>query len=148
MVIRKCPATNPDQPLAGKPSSREGRPEPTTTADSDPNILCSGLSVNTPILTNNNYTVGWVCALRDELAAAQAMLDKEHQNLPQDKRDTNTYTLGQIGQHNVVLACLGMGTTGANAAATAAANLLRSFPKVRFGLMVGIGGGAPSEPSD
>jgi hypothetical protein len=35
---------------------------------------------------------------------------------------------------------------GTNAAATAAANLLRNFPKVQFGLMVEIGGGVPSEP--
>ena len=27
-------------------------------------------------------------------------------------------------------------------------DLLRSFPRVRFGLMVGVGGGAPSNPSD
>ncbi|KAN0087259.1 hypothetical protein V8E54_000947 [Elaphomyces granulatus] len=50
--------------------------------------------------------------------------------------------------HNVVLACLPSGTTGISAAATAARDLLRSFPKVRFGLMVGVGGGAPSNPSD
>ena len=31
---------------------------------------------------------------------------------------------------------------GNNAAAFAAANMLRSFPNVRIGLMVGIGGGA------
>ncbi|KAN0083718.1 hypothetical protein V8E54_002806 [Elaphomyces granulatus] len=64
------------------------------------------------------------------------------------ENDTNTYTLGQIGRHNVVLACLPSGTTGISAAATAARDLLRSFPKVRFGLMVGVGGGAPSNPSD
>jgi hypothetical protein len=84
----------------------------------------------------------------EELAASQAMLDKKHASLPQDEKDSNTYSLGQIGQHNVVLACLGSGATGTNPAATAAANMLRSFPKIRFGLMVGIGGGVPSEPND
>jgi len=76
------------------------------------------------------------------------MLDEEHPDLLQAEKDTNTYTLGRIGQHNVVLACLPSGTTGICAAATAARDLLRSFPKVRFGLMVGVGGGAPSNPSD
>ena len=98
--------------------------------------------------TNNDYTVGWICALQTELAASQAMLDEEHPDLLQAENDTNTYTLGRIGQHNVVLACLPAGTTGISAAATAGRDLLRSFPKVRFGLMVGVGGGAPSDPSD
>jgi ankyrin repeat domain-containing protein 50 len=98
--------------------------------------------------TNNDYTVGWICALDVELAASQAMLDEEHPDLPQGENDTNTYTLGRIGQHNVVLACLPSGTAGISAAATAARDLLRSFPRIRFGLMVGVGGGAPSSPSD
>ena len=97
---------------------------------------------------NKDYTVGWICALQTELAASQAMLDEEHPDLLQAENDTNTYTLGRIGQHNVVLACLPAGTTGASAAATVARDLVRSFPEVRFGLMVGVGGGAPTNPSD
>jgi hypothetical protein len=98
--------------------------------------------------SNTDYTVGWICALGAELAASQAMLDKEHPDLLQAENDTNAYTLGRIGQHNVVLACLPSGTAGIGAAAAAARDLLRSFPRVRFGLMVGVGGGAPSNPSD
>ena len=30
---------------------------------------------------NNDYTVGWICALETELAASQAMLDEEHPDL-------------------------------------------------------------------
>ena len=44
-----------------------------------------------------DYTVGWICALPIELAAAAQMLDEEHQDLPQDGNDTNLYTLGRIG---------------------------------------------------
>jgi nucleoside phosphorylase len=99
-------------------------------------------------MSNDYYAVGWICALETELAASQAMLDEEHPDLLQAENDTNSYTLGRIGQHNVVLACLPAGTTGISAAATVARDLLRSFPKVRFGLMVGVGGGAPSNPSD
>ena len=98
--------------------------------------------------TNNDYTVGWICALDIELAASQAMLDELHPCLPQAGQDSNTYTLGRIVPHNVVLACLPSGTTGTNPAATAATNMLRSFPKIRFGLMVGVGGGAPDDPCD
>lgn len=99
--------------------------------------------MSVPLLTNNDYSVGWICALEVELAAAQAMLDAEHPDLPSVDNDTNTYTLGRIAHHNVVLACFPSGTVGTSIAATVAANLLRSFPKIRFGLMVGIGGGAP-----
>jgi hypothetical protein len=55
-----------------------------------------------------------------ELTASQTMLDEEHSDLLQAENDTNVYTLGRIGQHNAVLACLPSGTTGISAAATAA----------------------------
>ncbi|KAK0712465.1 hypothetical protein B0T26DRAFT_779636 [Lasiosphaeria miniovina] len=58
--------------------------------------------------------------------------------------DDNTYVLGRIDQHNVVMACL-PGQYGTNNAAIVATNLKRSFPNVRATLMVGIGGGAPSQ---
>jgi nucleoside phosphorylase len=53
------------------------------------------------------------------------------------------YTLGSINGHNIVMACLPSGNMGITPAAKVAADMLRSFPKIRFGLMVGIGGGAP-----
>jgi ankyrin repeat domain-containing protein 50 len=110
-------------------------------------ITCTP-SIDESAFRNDDYTVGWICTLEDELAASQAMLDEEHPDVLQAENDTNTYTLGRIGKHNVVLACLPSGTTGISAAATTARDLLRSYPKVRFGLMVGVGGGAPSNPSD
>jgi hypothetical protein len=38
-------------------------------------------------LRRDEYTVGWVCALPVELAAAQEMLDKEHIDLERDSAD-------------------------------------------------------------
>lgn len=99
-------------------------------------------------LTHNSYTVGWICALDVELAASVAILDYELPRLSQAQGDSNTYILGKLGLHNVVLTCLPAGTTGTNAAANAATNMLRSFPNIRFCLMVGIGGGAPNVPGD
>ncbi|KAL2813093.1 purine and uridine phosphorylase [Aspergillus granulosus] len=95
--------------------------------------------------THDDYTVGWICALPEtELVAAAAMLDEEHAFLPAaDVRDANSYILGRIGTHNVVVACLPAETTGKASAATVAKDMLRSFPAVRFALVVGIGGGAP-----
>lgn len=95
-----------------------------------------------------DYTVGWICALPVELAAAEEMLDDIHDKLPQDVDDTNLYTLGRIGEHNVVIASLPAGHMGTNPAATLATNMKAKFRSVRIGLMVGIGGGVPNNESD
>lgn len=58
--------------------------------------------------------------------------------------DNNHYTLGEIGGHRVVIAVLPDGEYGTSSAAGVAKDMLRSFPNIRFGLMVGIGGGVPS----
>ncbi|UPL00291.1 hypothetical protein LCI18_011225 [Fusarium solani-melongenae] len=87
-----------------------------------------------------DYTVGWVCALPIELAAAQE--DSNASN------DTNLYTLGRIGKHNVVIACLPAGQVGTNPAAVIAARMKSRFTSISFGLMVGIGGGVPSHKAD
>src|SRR5438034_8525340 len=100
-------------------------------------------------LSNEDYTVGWICALPLEAAAATAMLDEIHEE-PQKRlsNDHNVYTLGRICEHNVVIACLPAGVYGTSPAATVAAQLLLSFQSIRVGLMVGIGGGVPSAERD
>ena len=95
-----------------------------------------------------DFVVGWICALRTELAAAQAMLDEEYDtnNLQKDPLDDNIYTLGKIGNHKIVITCLsGSGNTQATAAAI---HMRYAFPKLKYGFMVGIGGGAPSKRND
>ena len=95
-------------------------------------------------LTRQDYSVGWICALTKELVAATIMLDgKEHPALPIPAADQNTYTLGSIGDHNVVIACLSKGDIGNNSAATVATRMVSTFPSIKFWLMVGIGGGVP-----
>ena len=98
-------------------------------------------------LPPEKYTVGWICAIPTELNAATAMLDVKHDPLEaQHKYDENTYQLGSIGKHNVVIAVLpGYGT---NNAAVAGKSMQNTFPNLRFGLMVGVGGGIPSEKND
>ena len=101
-------------------------------------------------LRHEDYTVGWVCALPIELAAAQEMLDEEHLDLGRTlgDNDENLYALGSIGGHNVVIVCLPAGRYGNNPAATVAAQMRATFKAIRFGLMVGIGGGVPSAEAD
>jgi hypothetical protein len=68
--------------------------------------------------SHDEYTVGWICALPLEMAAAQAVLDGIHPTLPNSLDDHNTYTLGQIGVHNVVIACMPSGVYGTTSAVT------------------------------
>jgi nucleoside phosphorylase len=99
-------------------------------------------------MDHSAYTVGWICALPIEMAVAVGMLDERHSGLPQDSRDHNTYTLGKIGPHHVVIACLPAGVPGVTSAARVAEQMRWSFTSLRFGLMVGIGGGVPSDKQD
>jgi nucleoside phosphorylase len=79
------------------------------------------------------------------MVVAKAILDEEHNVLlAADPSDTNSYLLGRIGSHNVVLACLPSGKLGTGLAALVVKDMLRSFEYIRFGLMVGIGGGVPN----
>ncbi|KAH7201289.1 hypothetical protein DER44DRAFT_440639 [Fusarium oxysporum] len=95
------------------------------------------------------YTVGWICAVTTEFVAARAFFDEKHDQLEATAdNDNNTYALGRIGKHNVVMAALPKSEYGTTSAATVARDMLRSFPNIRFGLMVGIGGGAPSAKHD
>jgi nucleoside phosphorylase len=72
------------------------------------------------------------------------MLDEKHDGLPVDGSDPNPYILGRIGDHNVVISCLPRGKTGTTSAAAVAIRMMSRFPSIRFGLMVGVGGGVPS----
>ncbi|KAK3297422.1 uncharacterized protein B0H64DRAFT_473534 [Chaetomium fimeti] len=69
------------------------------------------------------YTVGWICAIKAEYVAAQALLDRPQTVLPK-------------------------GEYGTSSAAVVARDMLHTFMNIRFGLMVGIGGGAPSRRHD
>ncbi|KAI8312833.1 Heterokaryon incompatibility protein 6, OR allele [Colletotrichum sp. SAR11_59] len=98
----------------------------------------------------DRYTIGWVCALSIEQTAARAMLDEEFQDFHIRKaaNDTNTYTLGSIGRHMSVIACLPKGQLGVVKASKVATSMTSTFRNIKFVLMVGIGGGVPSGPNN
>ncbi|GFF31072.1 hypothetical protein IFM58399_02766 [Aspergillus lentulus] len=74
-----------------------------------------------------NYPVGWVCPLDEELIAALEMLDEEHAPLAQPSTDHNVYHLAE------------------NNPATAVVTQMRlRYPNLHFALLVGIGGGVPT----
>jgi nucleoside phosphorylase len=100
------------------------------------------------ILPREKYTVGWISALPLEMAAASAMLDEIHNDCGRSHRDNNTYILGSMAGHNCVVACLPAGNYGTVSATNVASEMRFSFPSLRFWLMVGVGGGAPTENAD
>lgn len=101
------------------------------------------------------YTIAWIAALPIERAAATALLDvdeihDEPEGFIQHEIDNNSYSWGRIGEHNIVIASLQAGVYGTISAATTASDLICSLPHIRFGLLVGIGGGIakPDEDQD
>ena len=98
-------------------------------------------------LSRDDYTVAWICALGLELTAAKAMLDEDHEDLD-IHNDDNAYILGRIGRHNIVIATLPIGGYGTVSAAAVVTQLTSSFPSIRVGLLVGIGGGIPKGDTD
>ena len=77
------------------------------------------------------------------MATAMCMADEVHTPPPPPPQDDNIYKFGRIGDHNVVIACLS--EIGTIPAARGATRMPSTFTKLRFGLMVGIGGGVPSK---
>lgn len=127
-------------------------------ASNDPNIASPSLSIiqnrperhiNLTDIDVNDYTIGWIAALPLEEMAARLVLNGEYQVLAQvPLGDINRYILGAINEHSIVLAVMPDGEYGKSSALSVATHMLRTFPNVRIGFMVGVGGGAPSRDND
>jgi alkylhydroperoxidase family enzyme len=68
----------------------------------------------------DSYAVAWIAALPIERAAAEAMLDEEHATpagFTRHQIGANVYTWGRVGEHNIVLASLPVGSYGTTSAA-------------------------------
>ncbi|KAK6519709.1 hypothetical protein TWF506_000009 [Arthrobotrys conoides] len=102
---------------------------------------------NLNVSVRSNYTIGWFCAISIELAAVCAMLDEVHDTPPMGPLQDIIYKFGRIGCHNVVIACLPAGSYGNISAAAVGKEMKLRFSGLRFGLMVGIGGGIPRDES-
>jgi nucleoside phosphorylase len=90
-----------------------------------------------------DYTVAWISPLPLEKTAATVLLDGGEDDRPIDLvPDGNSYVFGCIYGHNVAIASLP--NEGTPAAATVVARMLVIFKSIKFGLLVGIGGGVPS----
>ncbi|KAF5561822.1 Pfs domain-containing protein [Fusarium phyllophilum] len=89
--------------------------------------------------------VGIICALPHELAAVRATFDQTLEKYKKVEGDANYYFIGKIAHHNVVATCLPK--MGTNHAASTAKDMRRSY-NPSLCLLVGIGGGVPSEKHD
>lgn len=97
-------------------------------------------------LLHDDYQVCWICSLDIERTAAEAMLDERQETLPNNPGDTNVYTFGRVGKHNVAIASLPTGNSVSTA--NAAQHMKYTFKNMRVVLLVGIGGGIPSKSKD
>ncbi|KAL4943084.1 nucleoside phosphorylase domain-containing protein [Aspergillus oleicola] len=91
------------------------------------------------------YRVGIICALDRELRAVRCILDSIYPTPLRFRRDTNTYIVGTICGHDVVVTSLPAGQYGTSAAASVASQLRMTFHAVEFCLLVGVAGGVPGK---
>ncbi|KUL81436.1 hypothetical protein ZTR_10667 [Talaromyces verruculosus] len=98
--------------------------------------------------THDDYTIAWICALPVEAAAARVMLNRTHSPLRNPSTDSNAYELGELDGHYIVITCLPDGVYGTVAAAHVVSRMRSTFPRLQYGLMVGIGGGVPGKNND
>jgi hypothetical protein len=95
--------------------------------------------------SRSEFKVAIFCALPLEADAVRDLFEEiwgEGENYGKAAGDANTYTLGRILHHNVVL--VHMGGMGKGAASQASSSILSSYPGIKLGLVVGICGGVPS----
>lgn len=91
------------------------------------------------------FEIAIICALPLEAECVQATFDQTwRRQYGRARGDTNAYTTGSIGAHNVVLAH--MPDMGKVSAASVAACMRFSFTNIKFALVVGICGGVPFRP--
>jgi nucleoside phosphorylase len=82
-----------------------------------------------------------------EALAMIAQLD-ENKDYGKDFLKDCLFTLGGIGEHNIVIASLPGGRQGHTSAAVAAQQTMAKFPRITCVLLVGIAGGVPSDRDD
>ncbi|KAK4247891.1 hypothetical protein C7999DRAFT_31702 [Corynascus novoguineensis] len=97
-----------------------------------------------------DFQIAIVCALPLEYDAVSLLFDgfwdDDGEQYGRAGGDTNHYTTGRIGKHDVVLALLP--NMGKAAAAGVAASFRSSYPNLKVILLVGICGGVPNAGTD
>ncbi|KAH7038361.1 uncharacterized protein B0I36DRAFT_284513 [Microdochium trichocladiopsis] len=99
----------------------------------------------TATLDPNDYAVVWIAPLEIEAKAALCLLDERHHGrFPVDRGDEYVFHAGSMCGHNVVIATFPAGQEyGTASAAALASQILKCFPNLWFGLLVGVAAGLP-----
>ena len=105
------------------------------------------MATTTPIILHPRfYTVAWLCAIPHiEMKAAVTMLDRKH-DVHESIGRNPSYKLGDIHEHNVVIASMPPSSPGKVSAHELILDLRPIFPNLKIYLFVGIGGGVPCHP--
>jgi nucleoside phosphorylase len=103
-----------------------------------------------PPLDPDKYNIAWIAPLPIEAKAAICMLDKEHDGrFPWRTNSDYVFRAGEVCGHNVVIATLPAGQEyGTGSAASLASQVKTFFPKLQFGLLVGVAAGLPKLSGD
>jgi nucleoside phosphorylase len=103
--------------------------------------------MTTPIKTPEEFLLAVICPLEVEALAMIRQLDEDKDYGEEFSKDCN-FTLGGIGEHNIVITSLPAGRQGNTSAAIAAQQTKAKFPRITYILLVGIAGGVPSDKND
>ncbi|PLN75333.1 nucleoside phosphorylase domain-containing protein [Aspergillus taichungensis] len=107
-----------------------------------------GKRLNTSRLSEEQYTIGIICAHDKEMLAAQCLLDENHGEINgPHPNDPNMYILGRLSEHNVVLYNIPI-ERGVHFAATAFNHMLATFRNLKCNVLLGTGAGVPSQKND
>ncbi|KAL3429291.1 purine and uridine phosphorylase [Aspergillus tetrazonus] len=106
-------------------------------------ISTESITASEPPL-QTDFTVAIFCALPLEADAVSVLFDAFFRDFTLYQKapgDSNTYTLGRMGHHHVVLVHLP--SMGKSAASRAASSIRSTYPNIKLALVVGICGGVP-----
>ncbi|KAL9591272.1 MAG: hypothetical protein Q9179_007890 [Wetmoreana sp. 5 TL-2023] len=94
--------------------------------------------------TRNDFEIAILCTLKTEFDAVEGLFDhfwEDDRNYGKALGDTNAYSTGRIGEHDIILAFLpGMGNVSS---ANVALSLRSSYTGIKLSLVVGVCGGFP-----
>ncbi|KAE8327361.1 nucleoside phosphorylase domain-containing protein [Aspergillus sergii] len=98
-----------------------------------------------PSPSQADYMIGWVCIIPEEYYAALAILDEQYDSshIVPGQSDRSSYILRRMGKHLVVINVPAATHYGELHASAIAKNMKSTFARIRFVLLVGIGGGIP-----
>ncbi|CAI7657219.1 unnamed protein product [Penicillium pancosmium] len=88
---------------------------------------------------HTEFTIGWICVLKDEFRAAVSILDEKYDTagLVRAQGDRNHYVLGRVGMHNLMINLPPADTYGTGHAQTISINMRSAAPSDKHDIRLG-----------